>query len=84
MTTSIDTSDLHTVSLEKIETSRREHTGRLFLAEDEVVAYARTHPHDTEPLYVAFGHGDAANPRNWGVVRKYYIVTLASMLNVIT
>ncbi|KAI9738449.1 MAG: hypothetical protein M1818_005346 [Claussenomyces sp. TS43310] len=69
---------------EKVETSRKENAGRLFLTDEEALAVARGHHHDNEPIYVMFAPNDRDNPRNWGVARKYYITTFVSLLNVVT
>jgi hypothetical protein len=69
---------------EKIDSSRRENAGRIVLSEDEALAYARAHPAGAEPLYIALGQKEPDNPRNWASARKYYVATLASMLNVLT
>lgn len=74
----------HLPTAEKIESSRRENAGKLFLTDDEALAWASAHPKSKEPLYIVFGQNDPANPRHWATARKYYVTILVSMLNVIT
>lgn len=74
----------HVPTAEKIESSRRENAGKIFLTDDEALAFARAEPLSKEPIYITFAQNDPANPRYWGIARKYYIATLVSILNVFT
>lgn len=76
--------------MEKLEASQldsrtgNEGTGKLYLSEEEGLAKRRYDSDNIEPIYLVFSPGDRDNPRNWGVVRKYYVAGFTSWLNVLT
>lgn len=74
----------HMPSVEKAQTIRDSNEGRLLLTEEEALAWARGNPKDDEPIYITWSHQDRENPRNWGLFRKYYVTTFASLLNTVS